>query len=215
MGKTLLSRTLFQYLPERHFDILIVVNPNMTAEELLNEFLSQFEIKTESNYKSDILNFLYNKIYEITAQKRHTVIIIDEAQAIPGRDVFEELRMLLNFQLNQRFLLTLVLLGQPELKKKVHEIPQLDQRISLRYHLSPLQTNDTMKYIFHRLIEAGMKRPIFTDESLEKIHEYSGGIPRIINNLCDLCLINGFVNKLRVIDGPVVDAAYHDLQGSE
>ena len=123
---------------------------------------------------------------------KDTIVIVDEAQAIEDERTLEELRLLLNFQMNDRFLLTLILVGQPELLKKVEKISQLSQRISIKYHLSPLDYMDTVKFIFFRLKVAGLEKSIFSEEAIKEIFKVSDGIPRRIVNLCDLCLLVGF-----------------------
>ncbi len=121
--------------------------------------------------------------------------------------------MLLNFQMNDRFLLTLILVGQPELQQKVESIPQLSQRISIKYHLSPLDYTDTVKFIFFRLKVAGLEKSIFSEEAIKNIFDISGGIPRRIVNICDLCLLVGFTYKVPLINSKLVDKVIRDSEG--
>ncbi len=120
--------------------------------------------------------------------------------------------MLLNFQLNDKFLVTLILIGQPELREKVEKIKQLDSRISIRYHLKPLDFNDTIKYIIFRLKVAGLKKNIITKEAIEKIYSHTGGVPREINNICDLALLDGFSTKAELIDSKIIQKLIDDTK---
>jgi len=114
------------------------------------------------------------------------------------------LRLLLNFQLRDRFLLTLLLLGQPELKQKVEDNKQLEQRIAVKYYIDALGLEDTKKYIQHRLAVAGQERQIFTDDAIKLLHEHSGGIPRVVNHICDICLLSGSGKEADKIDETIV-----------
>ena len=144
--------------------------------------------------------------------RKDTVVIIDEAQLIQGKELFEELRLLLNFQLNDRFLLTVLFLGQPELQPKIEAIPQLKQRLGVRYHLSTLDEVETGKYITHRLEVAGGKDSIFMKAAKDLVYRYSGGTPRRINNICDMSLLIGFGEKVEKIDKKIVNKIARDLE---
>ena len=133
--------------------------------------------------------------------------VLDEAQSIPDDQVFEELRLLLNFQLNDRFLLTLVLMGQPELNDRVMAMKQFAQRVSIKYHLGFFSEEQTAQYVQFRLKAARCTKQVFTEEALGIIFKQSGGIPRNINTLCDLCLLIGFMDRATCIDHKIVDRA--------
>ncbi|MCK4648809.1 AAA family ATPase, partial [bacterium] len=163
--------------------------------------------------KSDLLDLLGKILERDTNIGREIVIIIDEAQLIESRETFEELRLLLNFQLNERFLLTLVLLGQPELREKIANLPQLKQRLSVRYHLSNLDEKETGKYINQRLKIAGQKKEIFGSETISLIHQASQGLPREINNICDLSLLTGMGKEVAKIDKNIIREVIKDLEG--
>jgi type II secretory pathway predicted ATPase ExeA len=143
-------------------------------------------------------------------QDKTTLLIIDEAQLI-SRQTFEEIRLLLNFQLNDRFLLTLILIGQPELRDIVRGIKQLDQRIGIRYHLKPLNSKEVVKYIAFRLQKAGLTRGIFTRQAVDEVYNYSQGVPRKINNVCDMSFLIGFSSKEKVIDSKIIKEVIKDL----
>ncbi|MCX7716204.1 MAG: hypothetical protein N2Z73_02175, partial [Endomicrobia bacterium] len=132
------------------------------------------------------------------------VIIVDEAHTIENINIFEELRLLLNFQLEDKFLLTLLLLGQPELKEKIEGIKQLNQRIAMRYHLTPLNQKETAEYIAHRLKVVEAKENFFQPDAINVIYQHSGGIPRRINHICDTALLAGMGNKIKQINSEFI-----------
>jgi general secretion pathway protein A len=158
-----------------------------------------------------LLHLLNDRLHENYKKGKQTIIVVDEAQAIPDDGVFEELRLLLNFQLNDRFLLTLVLMGQPELNDRVNAMKQFAQRISIKYHLGPFSQEQTAQYVDFRLKAARCRREIFAKDALAFIFERSGGIPRNINRLCDLCLLIGFMDRAPVVDRAIAERAAADL----
>jgi general secretion pathway protein A len=161
--------------------------------------------------KTLLLKKLNERFYENMNNDKDTVIIIDEAQAIQNLTAFEELRLLLNFQLNDRFLLTLILIGQPELREKINQFKQFKQRLAIKYHLNPLNEKDTEKYIVHRLEVAKARGEIFTPKAMRLTWEKSEGIPRVINNICDMSLLIGFTKKLDKIDRGLIAEVASDL----
>jgi general secretion pathway protein A len=151
-------------------------------------------------------------VYQNYAENKNTVILIDEAQIIRNQETLEELRLFLNFQLNDKFLMTMVLIGQPQLLHRIRAIPQLEQRLSIKYHLTALDANETEEYIKHRLAVAGVKQEIFTKDAMERIYEYSKGLPRKINNICDMSLLIGFGQELKEINKDLVVKVAADLE---
>ncbi|MCX7982659.1 MAG: AAA family ATPase [Syntrophales bacterium] len=208
-GKTTLSRVLIQNLPEKEFDIGLITNPSLKPIDFLKEALLELGLETNSDSKTQILNIFNQKLMENMGQGKNTILIVDEAQIIP-LETFEEIRLLLNFQLNDRFLLTVLLVGQPELADTIRKLKQLDQRIAIRYHINPLNAEETREYINFRLEKAGKREPIFNPEAIESIFHYSEGIPRKINNICDLSLLLGFTLKAREIDKSIVEKVVED-----
>ena len=209
-GKTVLSKVFIQQLPEDKYDIGLITNPTLEPSDFLKEILYQLGLHPDTNSKADLLNILNEKMLENMKQDKTTLLIIDEAQLI-SKQTFEEIRLLLNFQLNDRFLLTLILIGQPELRDIVRGIKQLDQRIGIRYHLSPLNFEETVKYIAFRLQRAGLTRGIFTRQAVDEVYNYSQGVPRKINNVCDMSLLIGFSSKKKVIDSKIIKNVIEDL----
>lgn len=214
-GKTLISRVAMARLlsDDDHYKVALIVNPAIPKEELLAEILYQFGLEVNrDDRKSDLLRKFNEGLYRNMNIKKHSVIIIDEAQAIEDESTLEELRLLLNFQLNDMFLLTLLLVGQPELRDKIDKIPQFKQRLAIKYHLSTMGLNETGEYIRHRCKIAGREGTIFSDKAIILIHNASRGVPREINNICDLCLVIGMGNKSALINEGIAQDVIKDIK---
>lgn len=199
-GKSTLSRVLIFRLNEEKYDVGLVINPSIPAKELLYEIALQLGISSPKGQRSVIFRAINKHVLRNAQKGRNTVLIIDEAQTITQKASFEELRMLLNFQLSDRHLLTLFLLGQPDLNEKIAHQPPLNQRVAVRMNIGPLTLEETASYIEYRLEKAGAKRRIFTDEAIKMIYREAEGLPRSINNHCDLCLLEGMKEQLKKID---------------
>ena len=204
-GETILSRTLIQDLPPDRYEVGLIANPSLTPVEFLKEILYQLGAQSTSDSKLDLLHALNSQVTKSLNAGKDTVVIIDEAQAINDPATLEELRLLLNFQLNDRFILTLLLIGQPELREKIGAIEQLEQRISIKFHLGPLKAEETRSYVQTRLEKVNCKHQIFTDDALSAIHRASEGIPRSINNICDISLLLGFGSKHKDIGPDIIN----------
>ena len=205
-GKTLLSRELGLHLAGRQYDLALIANPSFGAEDFLGEVVYQLGMEPTRS-KVTLLHMLNDRLLDNHKNNKQTVIVVDEAQAIPDNQVFEELRLLLNFQLNDRFLLTLVLMGQPELNDRVMMLPQFAQRISIKYHLGYFTEEQTALYIQFRMKAVECPKEVFAKDALESLHKYSGGVPRNINTLCDLCLLIGFMERASSIGHQIVERA--------
>lgn len=211
-GKTLLSRVIWQELQqENRYRAAFILNPRLSSFEFVQEIFLQLAGTQAAPSKIDLFHALHNVLYANHDADKHSIIVIDEAQAISQEDIFEELRLLLNFQLNNSFLLTLILLGQPELKERIHTLPQLKQRIAIKYHLSALSLQETREYVRHRLEVAGVQGEIFQEEALDKIYGFSEGIPRRINNICDMALLVGYSKRIPKIDNQIILEVAADL----
>lgn len=208
-GKTTLTRVFVQKLAAEPYEMGLVANPNLGPLEFLQEVAYQLGVTEIPSTKVQTLRSLNEKLIGNGKANRETVLIIDEAQLVSD-SVFDEIRLLLNFQLNDRFLINIFLVGQPELKEKVEGIEQLNQRIAIRYHILPFNLDDTLHYIAFRQKKAGRKKDAFDLKAAEKVHEITKGIPRKINNLCDLCLLIGFSKKDGVITPEIVDSIVQD-----
>ncbi|GJL66519.1 MAG: hypothetical protein NPIRA05_14900 [Nitrospirales bacterium] len=209
-GKTLLSRELILKLPKDRYDIALIANPTFGADQFLKEVLYQLGLQAIGS-KIEMLHQLNDHLLKNSQNGISTVVMVDEAQAIQDEKIFEELRLLLNFQLNDRFLLTLVLLGQPELQDRLMAIPQLSQRIAVRSHLISLNEEETAAYVQFRLKVAGCQVERFTEEALTMIFQQTGGVPRRINTLCDWCLLLGYMERAKKIDRAVVTRAINNV----
>lgn len=212
-GKTLLGRTLLRELEQDVYRVAFVTNPRLDDVELLRLVAHGLGAPDLPTRKTDVLVALEKIFQENLRDGRKTVVVVDEAHAIEDPRLFEELRLLLNFQLEDRFLLTLLLMGQPELAPKVDANKQLAQRLAMRYHLEGLSAADVRGYVEHRLRVAGAARPLFTPEAVQMIFERSGGIPRRINHICDLSLLTGYGKSAAVVDRDIAREAIESLGG--
>ncbi|MGD9162825.1 MAG: AAA family ATPase [Desulfobacteraceae bacterium] len=208
-GKTTLSMVYVRELPEDKYDVGIIINPKLEAIEFLQEVLYQFGINGIPDSKVNCLRMLNEKMLANLDAGRETLLIVDEAQVL-NESTFEEIRLLNNFQLNNRFLMTIILIGQPELVQKVNNIEQLDQRIAIKYHLTPFNFEDTERYITFRQQKAGGRENVFSDEAIVKIFAHTGGVPRKINNLCDLSLLIGSSTGKDIISKNIVEKIISD-----
>lgn len=202
-GKTLLSRALILNLPRSKYDIALLANPSLPEKQFLGEVLYQFGLPVGGS-KAVQLRRLNEHLLSNARQGVDTVLVIDEAQTILEDRIFDEVRLLMNYQMNDRFLLTLVLLGQPELRERIARIPQLMQRIAVRYHLERFDVDETQSYVQGRLAAAGRTQRLFTMDAVEAIYRHTGGVCRLINALCDLCLSCGAQAKVDHIDSTLV-----------
>lgn len=212
-GKTVIGRALLGELEKDIYRTAFITNPRLEDIELLRIIAHNLGAGQLPTRKADILIILNDILVNNVKDGKKTVVIIDEAHSIEDKDVFEEIRLLLNFQFEDKFLLTLLLLGQPELKEKIERFKQLAQRIAISYHLESLKEQEISDYIIHRLKIAGRSEPIFTPSSFKLIYERSGGIPRRINQICDMSLFTGFVKKVNQIDESIVREAVESLGG--
>lgn len=213
-GKTTLSRALVQRLEAERYEIGLLTNPNWTAVDFLREVLYQLGVESQGRGKPELLHQLHDVFFRNFQAGRDTVVIVDEAQLIDDDGVFEELRLLLNFQTDDRFLVTLLLIGSPELAAKVRRLRHLDQRVAIRYHLNTLDDTHTAAYIAHRLRMAGQTRPIFTDQAIKLIFDFTRGTPREINNMCDIALLVGCSRRAKEIDERIVAEVIKDRVGT-
>ncbi len=204
-GKTVLSRVFLNELAGSRYDVALITNPRYSARELLEEIVYQLGGGEHGNKsKVELLRSFNELIYMNLTKQRETVVIIDEAQAIEDIATFEELRLLLNYQQNNKYLLSLILIGQPELREKLMALPQFVQRLAIRYHINALNELDTEKYLDHRLKVAGATRPIFDYDVKAMIYKYSEGVPRVINSIADMALLMAFLEEKTIIDVPLI-----------
>lgn len=203
-GKSTISQRILLALPEENFDIALITYSRLTPIEMLNEISLQLGLPLSQD-KNSLLRSLRERLTENAESGRGTLVCIDEAQSIPTLATFEELRLLLNFQLGDRFLISLLFVGQPELQRKIAKLPQLQQRIALNLNLNHFDLENSMHYILHRLRKAGCSRPIITRQAITAVHRHSSGVPRRINHLMDRCLLVGKREMTQLIDSKLVE----------
>jgi len=200
-GKTTISRLFLQKLPEDTHAALIL-NPNITPIELLENIFKEFKLSTRG--MKGKLNAMVEKLNEQLLQwwseGKNTLVMIDEAQNIP-RDTLEQLRLLTNLETDQQKLLQIILIGQPELKQLMQrkDLRQLAQRITSRFHLQPLSKNETQAYIQHRIAVSGGAKDLISNHAINRIYQQTTGIPRLINVLCDRALLVAFAAESKTV----------------
>jgi type II secretory pathway predicted ATPase ExeA len=210
-GKTTLSRALIDSLDESYRPLLII-NPRLSPSQLLRTLALRLGMDDVSRFRHGVLEGINAMLYELYEAGKRPVIIIDEAQLIPGTATFEELRLLTNFQLDDRNLLALVLIGQSELRERLNkkQYQALRQRIGMRCHLSPLDAEETGEYVRHRLKVAGRPTPLFDGPALALLHQHSGGVPRRINIIAANALVEGFGRSAEMIGPEIVEDVVKD-----
>jgi type II secretory pathway predicted ATPase ExeA len=216
-GKTTLINRLLDWLHHRRARTAFLFNSRMNSSQLFDFILAEFDIPCESKSKSQQLLKLNHWLLERYRDGETVVLIIDEAQNLTY-PVLEEIRLLTNLETSTEKLLQIVLSGQPELEEKLKlpQLRQLRQRIMLRCRTTPLSEEQTREYIAERLRIAGASGdPIFSIKTIETIHVYSLGIPRVINLLCEHSLVNGFVEQQRPIQPKIVEEVAHEFQLDE
>jgi general secretion pathway protein A len=212
-GKTTVSRCLRQQLPE-DTDLAFILNPSLSTEELLASVCDAFQLTYPQPLSlKSLFDSLHYFLLQNNQQGRRTLLVIDEAQhLIP--DVLEQLRLLTNLETDSAKLLQIVLIGQPELQQLLRQplLRQLAQRITARYHLLPLDLTDVDAYVRFRLQVAGCLQPIFTPSAIRTLHRLSGGVPRVINLICERALLGAFAaGRERINDKLLAQAAYEAI----
>ena len=191
-GKTTLSRALIDRIGDSR-PVVLLINPRVTARQLLAAVATGLDVPP-TRFRSEIVDRLHARLYQLHEQQREPVLIIDESQLIPGKAVFDEIRLLTNFQLDDQNLLSVILIGQPELEKKLARpaYEPLNQRVGIRYALDALGPDETREYVDHRIRVAGGTANPFSEESIQALFEFSRGVPRIINTLATTALLAAF-----------------------
>lgn len=205
LGKSLLIRTTLQGFSDR-VRFAWVFNSNLNGRELIKYICRDFGLTPQGEDLSDLLMELYTFLIDAYKQGLYTVLVVDEAQSLKY-DVLEEIRQLSNLETSRCKLLQVILSAQPQLDAYLREpaLHQLKQRISLKAVLNRLDEDDTRRYILHRLRVAGSEdQELFTSAALSKIHEISGGVPRLINQVCDNALLTAFHRPCRIIDAVLI-----------
>ncbi|HEB74161.1 MAG TPA: DUF2075 domain-containing protein [Candidatus Desulfofervidus auxilii] len=211
-GKTTLIKKFLSQL-EKKIITAVISNTNVESKEFLQMLLQELGIEySKEETKADLLNHLHHFLIEKYASRQQVVLIVDEAQNLPSA-VLEEIRMISNLQTEKEFLIQIILVGQPPLREKLlhPSLEQFLQRVSLSYHLFPLNEQETKDYIKHRLKLAGARYPIFSEEALKAVFKHSQGVPRIINTLCEAALVYGFADEKREIGAEIIETIIEEL----
>jgi general secretion pathway protein A len=212
-GKTTLVQAFLSQLNGK-VKTAYIFNPKLTSIDFLRYICEDFGLKEEKHSKGQYIAHLHNFLLEHYSRDEQVILIIDEAQSLPPA-LLEEVRLLTNLETPKSKLLQVILVGQPELNEVLNSHPfrQLKQRVSLRYHLQPLNVEDTKKYIEKRLTNAGAIDPhIFTAKAMEKIYTYSQGIPRVINIISDSALLAGYSENKDIIGPKMIKEAVQKLE---
>jgi len=214
-GKTTVCRCLLEQLPE-NTDLALILNPKLNAIELLASICDELEIVVSGDTTSikTYIDHLNRHLLDAHARGRITALLIDEAQNL-SLDTLEQLRLLTNLETGKQKLLKIILLGQPELRRLLEqdEVSQINQRITSRYHLSPLAAADVSAYVEHRLAVAGGRKRLFSEAAVRRVAELSRGIPRLINVLCDRALLGAYVEEKEHVDLKIVNQAAREVLG--
>lgn len=213
-GKSTICRAVLNKLGDTAKTALIL-NPVLDGPQLLKAIVQDFGIKPTGDDRFSLIQSLNGFLLEQAQNNINAVLIIDEAQDLPIQTL-EEVRLLSNLETSNQKLLQIVLSGQQELNERLSDpaLRQLRQRITVRYHLSPMVFNDIAPYIAHRLKTAGAPDELhFTNNAIMKVARYSHGIPRTVNAICDYALMAGFAANTYTIDGNCVDRAEYQLEG--
>ena len=212
-GKTTVCRCLLEQVPAS-CDVAYIFNPKLTVGELLSTLCIEFGIAVPPGNTSVkvFVDCINAHLLDAHAKGRHTVLVIDEAQNL-STVVLEQMRLLTNLETNERKLLQIILIGQPELAGMLEgaELRQLSQRIIARYHLGPLTRSEVAAYVRHRLEIAGAQRQLFPASLMGRLYRLSGGVPRVINLLCDRALLGTYVQEKERVDRATLDQAAREV----
>ena len=213
-GKTTLCRALLEQLDGR-FSTALILNPVLNADELMKAIAVEFGLSVKGSDRMETIAAISDFLLQQVLNGKETILIIDEAQNLT-EELLEQVRLLSNIETDDRKLLQIILMGQPELRERLNSprLRQLRQRITVRYHLNPLKLGEMGLYIQHRLSFAGGNGiPVFTRPALWRIFKYSQGVPRLINAVCDKALLAGFVAQSQRITFGMVGRAIRELEG--
>lgn len=214
-GKTTLCRALLEQLGN-NFSTALILNPVLTPDQLVKAVAMEFGLEVRGLDRLETMAAINEFLLAEAGRGRDCVLIIDEAQDLTN-ELLEQVRLLSNLETDDRKLLQIVLMGQPELRDRLNDptLRQLRQRITIRYHLRPLKKFELGQYVQHRLQVSGAQGPpFFTVPALWRIFSYSQGIPRLINAVCDKCLLAGFVQQTDRITFGLVGRAVRELEGN-
>jgi type II secretory pathway predicted ATPase ExeA len=214
-GKTTLSRALMDALDDS-FKVVCLINPRLTPLEFLSSLARHLGVAEPARFKVDLLEQIGKMLFEYYENDMTPVVVIDEAQLVPHKETFDERRLLTNFQLDDRNLISIVLMGQPELKQRLRHraYEPLRQRIGMQFELTPLSQAETSEYLDFRVVTAGGRSGLFSEEAVTAVYSYSKGTPRMINHAASLALLECFGRGEARIEQNVIDAVMLELSGN-
>lgn len=217
LGKTTVSRKLLELLDPVENKVVLIVNPILTPVQILHETLEQLGCPNPSKNRQVLVQDLHQHLVRFYELGQRVVLMVDEAHLIRSSGTLEELRLLLNCQMNDQFLISLILLGQLELKKKLAKVPALEQRMAIRQYLRPLDATETGEMVLHRLRVAGYSREQspFTPDAIYEPHKFTNGTPRLTSQLADNAMMHSFIAKEAMIDGFLMHQVVREFQGIE
>ncbi|MCP4058233.1 MAG: AAA family ATPase [Pseudoalteromonas sp.] len=205
-GKTTITRSMLEQLP-KNTQVAMIHNPALSELELLASICDELNITYDAQNATlkSLTDIIKQHLEANNKAGGHTILIIDEAQLL-APDVLEQLRLLTNIETDHKKLLQIVLVGQPELQAllKRTELRQLAQRITARYHLLPLTQGQTVAYIKHRLHIAGCDKGVFSLDAMQAVHQLTGGIPRLMNLVCERALVGAFSKQQLIVDSDII-----------
>ena len=213
-GKTTLVRNLFKKMESEKIVAAQIANTSLNSDDTLRIVSAAFGLPFEDLTKASLLIGIEKFLHQCDQNDKRALLVVDEAQNLSSHTV-EELRMLSNYQTDKRPLLQTFLLGQPEFRKTLlgADMQQLRQRVAATYHLGPMNPSETKSYIEHRLSTAGWNNdPSFSQDAFDVIYEYTGGIPRKINTLCERSLLMGCLEELHGFSGTEINKVIRDIQ---
>ena len=213
-GKTTLCRCIMGVLPDR-VDVALILNPRVSEWELLGVICDELHIDyTASSSKKERLDRIGERLLQSHTNGRQTILLIDEAQTLSDR-ALEQVRLLTNLETEKHKLLQIILVGQPELIETLNkpELYQLAQRITARFHLQSLPVSDVGRYIRHRIETAGNRERIFTGAAIRRVAQFSNGVPRLINIICDRSLLGAYASEKTIVTASMVRSAAKQISG--
>ena len=207
-GKTLLTRALVDRVGDSH-EVGMILNPRLPPRQFLSAVAAELGVGEPKFRSNELLDQIHERLLALDEAGRPALLIVDEAHLIPGRATFEEIRLLTNFQLDDRNLIAIVLVGQPELRARLEHraFRPLTQRIGADFQLRPLDATEAAQYVRHRLSVAGGAADLFSAGAVARLHQASAGIPRVLNHLATQALLEAMARGLTGVDEAAAAAA--------
>ncbi|MEJ2190940.1 MAG: AAA family ATPase [Nitrospirota bacterium] len=212
-GKTTLARKLLEELDEERYEaaLLVIIHSSVSSEWLLKKLGLQLGLEEVADGKVELLGQLHRRLVDIDEEGKTAVVLMDEVQMLNSRELMEEFRGILNMERAEGKMMNLIFFGLSELEDVLSLDEPLKQRVAMRIRLQAFTEKDAHDYILHRLRVAGAARQIFTEEAIRAVRGFAGGLPRLINTICDNALLEGFLVKAEVIDEQLVRSVAVDL----